>query len=568
MANVQPSPPALDIDIKAEYIESRNEIATNIHSFPEIMREFKNSFPLEPKERAENGNSIRSKTSWQEVLMVLDNAAAAYATKSGLKGKLKRVQVFIENRSYTIERATHLVPDISYSKPIVGALTFLLEAFKQTSKVRQEVNDGIERLNKEFGRVEDYIEMYSAKSKVVEAAMALYVTILKAIEEVIGYYTKHMVIKGLKAVWNGENYEESLLSCLENITNGSKELMDEADTAHKQVTNKMAKDIGALPELVEESLKKHLDAMFNDHITAMEAQHEKEKQLLRHEIEKRDAERARYEQLYYRTITPEPHPVAECIVKEEDILQFLDMTGVETTDVEYIIRQRELIISRDQDRTEQVMKSPQLREWLVQANSKELLIHGNSEPLPISPISLFCAMLLQNLRGVERFKSTAFFCGCHPYNDYGGARTLIMSLLAQLLQQQRFDLSFIDHETAYRMDDGDIQAFCYVFGQLVGQVKRTETVFCIIDGINFYERNGEEPLQEMAYVLRFLLDLTERKGLVYKILVTSPSSTEDVRQAIRDEDYLALPEQAANTLGFSNERFQRQWEEGLEPAQE
>ncbi len=213
------------------------------------------------------------------------------------------------------------------------------------------------------------------------------------------------------------------------------------------------------------------------------------------------------------------------------------------------------------------MKSSQFREWLVQANSKELLIHGNSEPLLVSPISFFCAMLMQNLCGVERFKSVAFFCGCHPYDDFGGARTLIMSLLSQLLQQQRFDLSFIDHEIAYRMDDGDIQAFCYVFRRLVEQIRRTETVFCVIDGINFYECNGEEQLQEMAYVLRFLLDLTEERGPVYKILVTSPSNTEDVREAIRDQDYFALPEQAANTLGFSKERFERQWEEGFEAGQ-
>ena len=34
--------------------------------------------------------------------------------------------------------------------------------------------------------------MYSEKPKVLKSAMTLYVTILKAIEEVIGYYTKHM----------------------------------------------------------------------------------------------------------------------------------------------------------------------------------------------------------------------------------------------------------------------------------------------------------------------------------------------------------------------------------------
>ncbi|KAI0965234.1 hypothetical protein F4678DRAFT_485529 [Xylaria arbuscula] len=455
----------------------------------------------------EKGSSIRSKTNWREVLEVLEEAATTYnryTTKTGFKGALKRAN--------TLDRGLRVVQDINYAKPIVGTLTFILEAFKQTSKVRREVTDGVEKLEKNFDLIETYVEIYSAKPKVVEAVVTLHVTILKAIEEVIGYYTKHMVIKGLKAVWNGEKYEESLLSYLEDTSKVGKELMNEADTAHKQVTD------------------------------------------TRLQGNRNSAERARFEQLFYRSITPEPLPVSNCIVKQAELPEFLDMAGIETVDIEYIIQQRERIISRSQDCTEKVMKSEQLREWLVQANSNELLVHGNCEPLPISLISFFCARMIQNLRGIERFKSVSFFCGCHPYDEYGGARTLIMSLLAQLLQQQHFDLSFINPEVAYQMDAGESQAFCYVFGRLVEQVNRDETVFCVLDGINFYACNGEESLQEMADVLRFLLELTNRRDA-------------DVRQAIRDEDYLALPEQAANTLGFSNERFKRKREEGLKLAQ-
>ncbi len=41
-------------------------------------------------------------------------------------------------------------------------------------------------------------------------------------------------------------------------------------------------------ERAEKGLKEGLNAMFKDHITAMEARHEKEKQLLQREIEIRD----------------------------------------------------------------------------------------------------------------------------------------------------------------------------------------------------------------------------------------------------------------------------------------
>lgn len=240
------------------------------------------------------------------------------------------------------------------------------------------------------------------------------------------------------------------------------------------------------------------------------------------------------------------------------------MGDMEATDIEYILNQRELIFARGRSPTEQIMKSAQLRSWLVQAESRELLIHGNSVPEPISPISFFTSMLLKNLRDMEQFKSVVFFCGMHSYEDYGGARTLIMSLLTQLLQQQQFDLSFIENHLACSLDAGNIDAFCYVFGQLLRQVKNTETVFCVIDGVNFYERYGEDLLLETAYVLRFLLDLTRRRGAVFKILITSSSNTDDVRQAFRDEDFFGLPEQAKDTSGFSSLRFERGLTESFE----
>ncbi|KAI0149439.1 hypothetical protein BJ166DRAFT_63611 [Pestalotiopsis sp. NC0098] len=173
-------------------------------------------------------------------------------------------------------------------------------------------------------------------------------------------------------------------------------------------------------------------------------------------------------------------------------------------------------------------------------------------------------MLVKNLREVDRFKSVAFFCGLHSYEDFGGARTLIMSLLTQLLQQQQFDLSFISHPLASSLDAGNVGAFCYVFGELLRQVKNTETVFCVIDGINFYECYGEDLLHEIAYVLCYLLDLTTQRGALFKILITSPSITEDVRQAFREEDFFGLPQQAKDTSGFSSLRFERGLTESFE----
>lgn len=187
--------------------------AAKLRNFPDIMKEFETRFPDEPQGRVKKGSSIRRKTSWNEVLTVLGNATKAYAEKTGVKGRLKGFKTFAEARADTTERLLNLVPDVDYAKPIVGTITFLLQVgscqirclyqclmgfpfciqtFKRTNQVRNEVNDGIERLGNNFDLVEAYIEMYSAKPRVVEAAMTLYVTILKGIEEVIGYYTRHI----------------------------------------------------------------------------------------------------------------------------------------------------------------------------------------------------------------------------------------------------------------------------------------------------------------------------------------------------------------------------------------
>ncbi|KAK8126861.1 uncharacterized protein PG998_002620 [Apiospora kogelbergensis] len=512
-----------------EGVQPGSSSVSRAKTFTEVMVEFKIKYPVEPEARVQKECSIRSKTSWEEVLEVLEASAAAYTRNTGLKGAFKKTKEFIESKADTVERVTKVIPDVDYAKPILGTLTFLLQvfdprwqqAFQQTSKVREEVKAGIEKLKRKFGLVEDYIAMYSTKEKVVDAVTTLHVTILKAIEDVIGYYTRHIIIKGLSALWDGKNYEKSLLQCLENISKDGNELIHEANTAHKQETHEIAGNVNK-PENKE------------------------------------------LKQLFYRATTPEPAALpAPTVVTQHDMLDFLISTDIETADIDYILSQRELIIPGGHDRTEQIMKSTQLREWLVQDDSKELLIHGNSEPEPISPVSFFCALLMRNLRGVEQFRSIAFFCGCHPYEDFGGARPMIMSLLAQLLQQQSFDLGFIDHELAYRMDDGDIGAFCFVFRQLVHQVKNTESVFCVIDGINFYEGFDEESLQETAYVLCSLLDLTRERGVIFKILVTSPSITVDTRLAIEDEDYLALPQRDANALGYSDLRFERQWREGF-----
>lgn len=107
------------------------------HAFPDIMVGFTRQYPLEPKGRVEKHCSIRGKCSWEEVLEVLESAGEAYMTNVGVKGKVRRAARFIGDKADVMKRVTSVVPDVDYSRPILGTLTFLLEVRGPSSLVHR-----------------------------------------------------------------------------------------------------------------------------------------------------------------------------------------------------------------------------------------------------------------------------------------------------------------------------------------------------------------------------------------------------------------------------------------------
>ncbi|KAK8008152.1 hypothetical protein PG991_010703 [Apiospora marii] len=534
-------------------------------TFPLIMRMFMETYPDEPEGRVDKRCSIRNEASWVGVLHVLQSAGDNYQSESGLKGKLRKAGRFVGDKADVMKRVTVVIPEIDYSKPI---------AFKQTRKVREEVKTGLQNLMAKFGDIEDYLKLYSTRPKIQEAVGILYVSMLKGIEDVIGFYTRNVVIKGIDAVWSGEHYEQSLLDCLEKVNDNGKKLVDAAHYTQMEETHETFKGTKTLARRAD-SLKDSFNNM-RDMLETYAKEHRQERDKERQEARqhREETQRLAYQigtiaqssqrqwlPFHLQAVALHNSPVKP-IVSQEDLLEFLKTAHLDSNDMEYIMDYREGFLSRGQDWAGVIMPSPQFRDWLVNASSQELLIHGNSDPLPISPLTLFCALLVQNLRKMTKFWTVAFFCGCHPYEEYGGARTLITSLIAQLLRKRPFDLRFIQHDHVYQMDLGNVRTYCFVFGQLVRQIDPDDTVFCVIDGINFYEGRAEL-LEDTADTIRFLLDMT-RGHTVFKILLSSPSNTEDVRKAIRDDDHLSLQRDIPKAHETGDLRFERQLNENLE----
>ncbi|KAJ2981093.1 hypothetical protein NUW58_g6778 [Xylaria curta] len=250
----------------------------------------------------------------------------------------------------------------------------------------------------------------------------------------------------------------------------------------------------------------------------------------------------------------------------EDILKLLDTPAFHIDDIEHIKQTRELIPNEDRARAERLLSAREFRSRIVAPSSRELLIHGDfAGTRPVSGLSWLCCSLLQALQQTGRLHGMTFFCGRHldATDQHAGGRGMIRSLLLQLLgQQQSYNLPTQGIEWKL-IQTGDIQSLCLLFEAILRQFPPDSVVFCIVDGIKYYER--DQYLQEMSEVLRFLLDLTQdgRLQCVFKILVTSPSPTTVVRHAFDQDWIISMVSLPRNTDKSSSSRVYRHLEENL-----
>ena len=67
-----------------------------------------------------------------------------------------------------------------------------IQAFKQSNKVHVAIQGEMEKLIDHFDDIEDYLGIYSDEDKVVSRALNLNMSMLKAVEDMIEFYTKNI----------------------------------------------------------------------------------------------------------------------------------------------------------------------------------------------------------------------------------------------------------------------------------------------------------------------------------------------------------------------------------------
>ena len=242
-----------------------------------------------------------------------------------------------------------------------------------------------------------------------------------------------------------------------------------------------------------------------------------------------------------------------------------------SNDLEHMLRQGRNIDTKDQSQALSLLRTQQFQNWIASQHSTVLLVDGNmdSAVARVSPMSLLCASLVLSVLDKQPAIALHYFCGLHIASNSPlcGPTGLIRSLLMQLLLVSKtidvdgkpfnidhtiFNLDFIDSRF-YREDleSHNIAALCHSFTMLVEQLPLDVFVFCIIDGINLYERS--EWLDGLVLIVNSLNQIAQNARLqpIFKLLMTSARTSRYVQQHIEPQQRVHIREGRGNGKGIS-----------------
>ncbi|KAL1855201.1 hypothetical protein Daus18300_011202 [Diaporthe australafricana] len=511
--------------VKAQSMRFWNDL------FPEAMKTFLTDSE-EPKHLTKSGSGIRDANSWDEICARLDKAQIAYTGGDGASGKLKRFRRKIaDNLSQPAAHITKMVPDIDpWTTPVVGTIGLLLQAVSTAAKTRQDIVSSLGDLEEKFSNINSFAATFPEDEMVRKASVSLIVAIFQAVEQAMGFFTKSAGLKAAAAVLTGTEYQKELLNKFSEIQTRSDQLIQKAQNSHFWGTRTAMQVILFRQAQQSADMKNEFRGMLLMYRRDWDAERSRRQE----EQKQREVERAKQERKQKEE------------QKERDAIHRREHQGVPDICASDLARLKELdsmLSQKDKRKADQVLQTEPFRRWMAALRPAKLLIHGDfRDSRSASPLSLLTLSLTEAARtDPDRFIALAFFCGFHAdpeEDDFSCVKALVQTLIYQLLQQQpRVCITPSPWEIDMgRVHQGDLQQLCRLFSLLVHSLPGEVTLFCLIDGMAYYERDEfiGEMRDVLAEILRLAGDPTIQANV--KILITSPWRTDVVRQFFHEDD--------------------------------
>ncbi|KAK8030089.1 hypothetical protein PG993_011380 [Apiospora rasikravindrae] len=582
--------------------------------FAAAMEKFRST--ADEHKRRDAKYNIHSAKDWDAVYSTLELARDEYQKQGGAIGWWRRVRRKAADNVTPLQGmtaiASKMTPDDPYSTPVLGAVGMLLDAAKQAATVRKKVaetfdGEGFENLIPIFSDVELFLgEMYSRDRNIYNASLELTVTTLRAVDRTIGFYTSNELFRGGKAVVMRGDYEKELIDSLKDISTKSAKLMEEAKKSHMHELHLCRIMMGTIEATVVHgfnNMENLLTGYFTKHLTKKDAIIEQKDAALQEANKQLTAanERSLFlmaENVSLRSVSPafpsawQPPALQapayalstpaliqapKSHINQERLQEMFEMPNVDQVDMDFIFNREMDFPARQRLQTEQIIHQALFADWIVSPFSSKLLVQWET-PRPrtvadLSPLSLFCAKLVQTLSAQERFMSIQWFCGRHlrQNSDVGaGGHAMLVSMIVQLLREHRggFDMQALSqsHDLPALTQSQDTDGLICLLEWLVRALPRTVTLFCLVDGVVLYERR--EHWDAAKPVLVSLLDLADDPTIeaTVKVLFMSTPGPPAVRGAFEEERLIVNVETFPHLAGApSDARFARELGEELSP---
>ncbi|KAK3983790.1 hypothetical protein QBC44DRAFT_391456 [Cladorrhinum sp. PSN332] len=551
--------------------------------FPASMDRFK-ADAKEPKGRAGTEFSIRDKDSWDEIYTVLVSARSKYQDEGGRVGWLRNIcrkgADNVAPIAASAKTTSKLVPNNVISTPVVGALELVLDAIKKAAEVRKQVLEGLDNLTTLFADAELFLATFPEDLNIRQASIDLTVAVLDTVEHAIGFFTRNELLRGGKAIFLASDYEADLCESLEKIQTKSANLLLEADKSHIYAARLHSKETQTI-----------LEQLLRGQQTITQGFNSLSSLLVEYMQQKRQLEAAQQQIVYLsienghlsmqngilrhgqRTPSPEPQhllPSTENYINQSTLYEMLSpYDSIDLEDLSYIREHKARLPARQLSQAEQAINTVLFRNWITSASSSRLLVQWNDtrpNSSSISPLSVFCATLISNLRFSppgSNFISATWFCSLHidpAIHSHIGGRAMLISIIQQILRQHTFDTRGLN--SVY--PQASISELLGLLEALVQRLPQTVTLYFITDGAVFYER--DEVCDEATQVLVGLIRIVCSGGsqATVKLLLSSMPGTSDVRGAFEDDGLILEVAGLARTVaeGMNEERVGRAWREG------
>lgn len=237
-----------------------------------------------------------------------------------------------------------------------------------------------------------------------------------------------------------------------------------------------------------------------------------------------------------------------CLNVQQDVL---------VRNVDRALQYGQALAPEHQARAATLLQHPQFQAWFRSGRSQILAVHANcaeNDNSSMSSMTYFAGLFASMLDQTQSATPLVFVAGDHasPGDPLEGAEGMMRLLNFQLLARygDKLDLSFVNYAFIEAIKSGEIHSLCELFRTLmtsvVIQASHSQGIMCLLDGLSFLETRARRSSFEIAIqCLRQLsLDIDGSGGLVvFKVMLLYPNDSIYARGLLGRDAILTLDDQ-------------------------